>query len=87
MGSEMCIRDSPSTSLLPSIFKYFLKGLTAVTAVFCVGLVYSGYGHESLAELTEVPGTGGYGPLAELTEVPGRYTNVARTRTRIRVLS
>ena len=55
--------------------------------MFCVGLVYSGYGHESLAELTEVPGTGEYGPLAELTEVPGRYTNVARTRTRIRVLS
>ena len=50
-----------------------------------VGMVYSGYGYGSLAELTEVPGTGmevlqnsqkfrvRHGSLTWLTEVPGRY--------------
>ena len=53
-----------------------------------VGFVYSGYGHESLTELAEVPGTSTdvlqnsqkfrvlWHGRAELTEVPGRYKNV-----------
>ena len=47
-------------------------------AVCSVGFVCSGYGHRSLAELSEVPRVRTYGceSFADLTEVPGRCTNV-----------